>query len=353
METQKINGEKNNSYSNLIEIKRPRTIVTAAVVAASLLGVLRPSQKPAEARMNPIVAGIIQGTVQGLANGVNYDIARNEGYYGGNYYGGYCSQPAISPYPVGPQYGPGGYPVYQSYAPTYSQPLISPYPVGPQYGPGGYPAYQSYAPTYSQPLISPYPVGPQYGAGGYQTYVPPTPVYTPSTYVSPTPVYTPPTYVSQVYNPSTTTAPVYKGSTYTSEAYVRPAPVVRENVNYSNTNANTQNKDIREIAFKSQGNNVQNKKDTKEEYTVEKQTTTTVTEKTYTILPAGYKENCSTDKTYKILPAGYENQQKSGSIMSGRDSIAIEAVAVGLLAFGGLELLKKVVRNKKTSEDEI
>ena len=181
---EKINktGGDQNKYTTLNIVKKPSTIVTAAVIGASLLGVLRPSEKPAQAHVNPIVAGLVQGFTYGLENGVNYEIARHVGgfynpYYGGAYGGYEGSYPTYS----------GGYPAYVSpyngynCAPAYVSPFngynYAPTYVSPFNGYNYAPAYVSpYAGTEGSYPVSPYNAAPVY-VPPVQSYVPPQITY--------------------------------------------------------------------------------------------------------------------------------------------------------------------------------
>ena len=204
---EKINktGGNQTKYTVLNTVKKPSTIVTAAVIGASLLGVLRPSEKPAQAHVNPIVAGLVQGFTYGLENGVNYEIARHVGgfynpYYGGGYGGGYSTYPDGYPAYVSPYNGYNGAPAYVSPfngyngAPAYVSPYgstegystsVTPYGVAPVY----VPPVQSYVPpvTYSAPLSAP-----------QQVIVQPQTVYQSQTLQTPAPVIIEPSPQSKV-----------------------------------------------------------------------------------------------------------------------------------------------------------
>ncbi|MGC8479685.1 MAG: hypothetical protein ACP5M9_03385 [Candidatus Micrarchaeia archaeon] len=200
MEIEKKSGER-NSNSTLNIIKKPKTLVTATVIAASLMGALRPSEKPAEARINPIVGGLIIGTLNGLEAGVNYDIARNiGGIYEGYGYG-------YTPYCGGIE---GSYPVYSNCAPAY----VSPY--------NGY----NYAPAYVSPYNgyndAPAYVTPYNGYNNAPTYI--SPYSTEGSY----PVYqnSAPAYVTPYNN---TVGPTSYAAPQSTETYVAPT-------NYTNTN---------------------------------------------------------------------------------------------------------------------
>ncbi len=187
----KKESEQNNT-STLTFIKKHKTVVTAAVVAASLIGIARPSEKPAQARINPIVAGIIQGATLGAENGINYEIARHVGGFYNPYYG----------YNYAPVYAPQtGY----NYAPVYTSPY-SGYNYAPVYTPqyGGY----NYAPVYTSPY------------SGYNY----APVYTPqNSGYNYAPVYTP---QSRGYN----YAPVYTPQYNNNQQRIYRTPVSRNTV---------------------------------------------------------------------------------------------------------------------------
>ena len=208
----KIGGDQ-NKYTTLNTVKKPSTIVTAAVIGASLLGVLRPSEKPAQAHVNPIVAGLVQGFTYGLENGVNYEIARHVGgfynpYYGGAYGGYEGSYPTY----------PGGYPAYVSpyngynCAPAYVTPF------------NGY----NYAPTYVSPFNG-YNDAPAYVSpyGGTEGSYPVSPYNAAPVYVPPVQSYVPPVTYS---TPSSTPAQivVQPQVVYQSQTLQAPAPVVVE-----------------------------------------------------------------------------------------------------------------------------
>ena len=162
----KNNHEGENKHS-LSFLNNKKTIATA-VIAVSLLGTLRPAEKPVNAHMNPIVRGLIQGAVEGaaigVANGINYSVARQYGGYGGYYqgYGGY--QQYVAPAVPYQYYQPqqyGGYGGYQQYvAPAvpyqYYQPQQYVAPAVPQYVAPAVP-YQYYQPqSYVAPAVPQY-----------------------------------------------------------------------------------------------------------------------------------------------------------------------------------------------------
>ena len=181
----KNNYEGENKHS-LNFLNNKKTIATA-VIAVSLLGTLRPAEKPVNARMNPIVRGLIQGAVEGaaigVANGINYSIARQYGGYGGYYqgYGGYQQYVA----PAVP---------YQYYQPQ-------------QYG--GYGGYQQYvAPAVPYRYYQPQQYGGYYQSPQYVAPAVPYQYYQPQQYVAPAvPQYVAPAVPYRYYQPESYVAP--------------------------------------------------------------------------------------------------------------------------------------------------